>query len=80
MLAGRMPYSWHGGKMKKMEAIVRNEKFEEMCQVLEDSGIGGITVAEAPGSGHHRNGPCPKIKIDVYCDEFWIDKVVDIVR
>ena len=55
--------------MKKIEAIVRKEKFEEVCKVLEKSGIGGMTVTEARGFGHHRNGLRDKVKIEIYADE-----------
>jgi len=66
--------------MKKIEAIVRKEKFEEVCKVLEKSGIGGMTVTEARGFGHHRNGLKEKIKIEIYADEFQVDKVVEMIR
>lgn len=66
--------------MKKIEAIVRKEKFQEVCAVLEKSGIGGMTVTEARGFGHHRNGLKDKIKIEIYADEFQVDKVVEMIR
>ena len=66
--------------MKKIEAIVRKEKFEEIYKVLEKSGIGGLTVSDARGFGHHRNGLKEKIKIEVYVDEFQLEKVVDMIR
>ena len=69
-----------GNNMKKIEAIVRKEKFEEVCKVLEKSGIGGMTVTEARGFGHHRNGLKDKIKIEIYADEFQVDKVVEMIR
>lgn len=66
--------------MKKIEAIVRKEKFDEVCNALENSGIGGMTVIEVLGFGHHRNGLQPKVKIEIYADEFQVDKVVDLIR
>ncbi|MCA9405131.1 MAG: P-II family nitrogen regulator [Candidatus Omnitrophica bacterium] len=66
--------------MKKIEAIVRKEKFEEVCTVLEDSGLGGITVTEAKGFGNHRNGLQPKMKIDIYVDEFQVEKAIEMIR
>ena len=66
--------------MKKIEAIVRKEKFQDVLKVLEKSGIGGMTVMEASGFGHHRNGLKEKVKIDIYADEFQVDKVVDMIR
>ncbi len=66
--------------MKKIEAIVRKEKFQEIYKVLEKSGIGGMTVLDARGFGHHRNGLKEKIKIEIYADEFQVDKVVEMIR
>lgn len=66
--------------MKKIEAIVRKEKFNEIYAVLEKSGIGGMTVSEAKGFGRHRNGLKDKIKIEIYVDEFQVDKVIDLIR
>ena len=66
--------------MKKLEAIVRKEKFEEVIKVLEGSGIGGVTVTEAVGFGRHRNGLKAKMKIDIYVDEFQIEKTIDLIR
>lgn len=65
--------------MKKIEAIIRKEKFDEIFEALEQSGIGGMTVVEAVGFGHHRNGLKEKVKIDIYADEFQVDKVVDLI-
>ena len=66
--------------MKKIEAIVRKEKFQEVFEVLEKSGIGGMTITEAKGFGHHRNGLKEKVKIEIYVDEFQVDKIVDMIR
>ncbi len=66
--------------MRKIEAIVRKEKFQEVYDVLEKSGIGGMTITEAKGFGHHRNGLKEKVKIEIYADEFQVDKVVDMIR
>jgi len=65
--------------MKKLEIIIRRDKFDEVCKALEQSGIGGMTVTEAAGFGRHRNGLQSKMKIEIYTDEFQVDKVVDLV-
>jgi nitrogen regulatory protein P-II 1 len=69
-----------GSFMKKIEAIIRKEKFNDVFKVLEKSGIGGMTVTEAKGFGHHRNGLKEKVKIEIYADEFQVDKVIDMIR
>lgn len=66
--------------MKKIEAIIRKEKFQDVYDVLVDSGIGGMTVSNAKGFGHHRNGLKDKVKIEIYADEFQVDKVVELIR
>ena len=66
--------------MKKIEAIVRKEKFQDVYKVLEKSGVGGITVTPAQGFGHHRNGLKDKYKIEIYADEFQVDKTVEMIR
>ena len=65
--------------MKKIEAIVRKERFDKLLEVLEKSGIGGMTITEAKGFGHHRNGLKEKIKVEIYADEFQVDKVVEMI-
>ena len=64
--------------MKKIEAIVREEKFQEVYDVLEKAGIGGMTVTEVVGFGHHRNGLRKKYKIEIFADEFQVEKVVEM--
>ena len=66
--------------MKKIEAIIRKEKFDDVCKVLEKSGIGGMTTMPAQGFGNHRNGLKEKVKIDIYCDEFQVDMIVEMIR
>ncbi len=66
--------------VKKIEAIVRKEKFQEVYDILADSGIGGMTVTPAQGFGHHRNGLKDKMKIEIYADEFQVDKVLEMIR
>ncbi len=66
--------------MKKIEMVVRKEKFEEIYKAFEESGVGGITVTEVVGFGHHRNGLEPKVKIEIYADEFQVDKIIETAR
>ena len=66
--------------MKKIEAIVRKEKFEEVFKILEKSGIGGMTVTEARGSAITATALRTKVKIEIYADEFQVDKVVEMIH
>ena len=40
--------------MIKIEAIVREEKFEDVKQALNDIGVNGITVSQVMGCGIQR--------------------------
>jgi nitrogen regulatory protein P-II 1 len=40
--------------MKKIEAIVKHFKMEEVKNVLEELGIGGMTVSEVKGFGSQK--------------------------
>ena len=65
--------------MKKIEAIIRPEKLDAICQALEGSGYPGITITEAEGHGKQRGTVqqwqgedyklefLPKIKIEIVC-------------
>jgi nitrogen regulatory protein P-II 1 len=66
--------------MKKIEAIVRKEKFESVYKALESIGIGGLTAVPAHGFGNHRSGLKEKMKIDIFCDEFQVDLIVETIR
>jgi len=66
--------------MVKIEAIVRKEKFEDVYKVLEKSGIGGMTVTDVAGFGHHRSGLIAKKKLEIYADEFQVDTIVEMIR
>ena len=71
--------------MKKIEAVIRKEKFQDVYEALEKSGVGGLTVLEARekpgrGFGRHRNGLQEKVKLEIYVDEFQIEKTVDLIR
>ena len=66
--------------MKKIEAIVRKEKFDDIHKVLADSGIGGMTISDVRGLGRHRSGLNEKVKIEIYCDEFQVDKIVSTIQ
>lgn len=63
--------------MKKIEAIIREEKLEPVRAALEGIGITGMTVAEVSGRGRQKGVPLqwrageyrveflPKVKIEV---------------
>lgn len=66
--------------MVKIEALIRKEKLDDVCNVLERSGIGGLTVTEVRGFGRHRGGLQEKIKLEIYADEFQVDAISELIR
>ncbi len=66
--------------MVKIEAVVRKEKLADVCKVLERSGIGGLTVSDVRGFGHHRGGLQEKAKIEIYADEFQVETISELIR
>ena len=78
--------------MKKIEAIIKPFKLDEVKEALHDVGIQGITVLEAKGFGRQKGHTelyrgaeyvvdfLPKIKIEVVIDDSMTDRVVDAIQ
>ena len=74
--------------MKKIEAIVKPFKLEEVRDALEELGINGMTVSEVKGYGRHRGHTeifrgteyttdlLPKIKIELVLGDAQADSAV----
>jgi nitrogen regulatory protein PII len=77
--------------MKKIEAIIRPFKLDEVKEALIDFGIKGMTITEVRGYGRQRGHTetfrgseyhiefIPKIKIEVVVENSKLDKVIDII-
>src|SRR5882762_8663903 len=77
--------------MKKIEAIIKPFKLEDVKGALSEIGINGMTVTEVKGFGRQKGHTevyrgaeytvefLPKICVDVLIDEIDVDKVVDAV-
>lgn len=75
--------------MKKVEAIIRHFKLEDVKNALSESGIDGMTITEVRGFGRQKGHTemyrgteyavdfVPKVKIEVVCAEDNVKKVVD---
>ena len=78
--------------MKKIEAVVRHHKWEEVKVALTAVGVQGITVTEVRGFGRQKGHKeayrgveytvdlLPKIKVEVVVSEGMLSKVVDAIR
>ena len=77
--------------MKKIEAIIKPFKLDEVKEALHEVGIKGITVTEAKGFGRQKGHTelyrgaeyvvdfLPKIKLEVAVSDDAVDKVVQVI-
>ena len=77
--------------MKKIEAIVKPHKLEEVKEALNEIGIKGMTVTEVKGYGRQKGHKeiyrgaeyqvdfMPKIKIEIVLEKEQVDKVVETI-
>lgn len=77
--------------MKKVEAIIRNFKLEDVKTALTQHGVHGMTVTEVRGFGRQKGQTeqyrgaeyrvdfLPKVKIEVVCDDGQLKTVVDTI-
>ena len=78
--------------MKKIEAIIKPFKLDEVKEALHEIGIQGITVLEAKGFGRQKGHTelyrgaeyvvdfLPKIKIEVVIEDSMSDQVVEAIK
>jgi nitrogen regulatory protein P-II 1 len=81
-----------GAKMKKIEAIIKPFKLDEIKEALNKVGVAGMTVSEVRGFGRQRGHKeiyrgaeyqvdfVPKIKIDIVVDPAMADRVVEAIK
>jgi nitrogen regulatory protein P-II 1 len=77
--------------MKKIEAIVRHFKLEDIKNALTVAGVSGMTVTEVRGYGRQKGHTevyrgteynvdfVPKVKIEVACSDDQLQKVLDTI-
>ncbi len=77
--------------MKKIEAIVREERLDEIKKALEETGYFGMTISEVSGrgrqrgvalqwrSGEYRVDLLPKLKIEIVVSDEDVSSVVNTI-
>lgn len=77
--------------MKKVEAIIKPFKLDEVKEALHDVGVSGITVTEAKGFGRQKGHTelyrgaeyivdfLPKVRLEVVVDDGQVDRVVEAI-
>ena len=77
--------------MKKVEAIIRHYKLEDVKNALSQAGIQGMTVSEIRGFGRQRGHKetyrgaeytvdfLPKVKLEVVVDDVDVNKAIETI-
>ena len=78
--------------MKKVEAIIKPFKLDDVKDALHDAGVSGITVTEVKGFGRQKGHTelyrgaeyvidfLPKVKIEVVVEDDLIDRTVEAIE
>ncbi|NCQ23097.1 MAG: transcriptional regulator [Rhodobacteraceae bacterium CG17_big_fil_post_rev_8_21_14_2_50_63_15] len=77
--------------MKKIEAIIKPFKLDEVKEALQDAGIQGLSVIEVKGFGRQKGHTelyrgaeyvvdfLPKVKIDIVIDDDQVDAAIQAI-
>lgn len=80
-----------GGEVKKIEAIIKPFKLDDVKDALHEAGVSGITVTEVKGFGRQKGHTelyrgaeyvidfLPKVKIEVVVEDSLVDNVVEAI-
>lgn len=80
------------GFMKKVEAIIKPFKLDDVKDGLHDAGVSGITVSEVKGFGRQKGHTelyrgaeyvvdfLPKVKVEVVVEDDQVDRVVEAIE
>ena len=78
--------------MKKIEAIIKPFKLDEVKEALHEIGLQGITVVEAKGFGRQRGHTelyrgaeyvvdfLPKVKIEIVVEDSLVERAVEAIQ
>ena len=78
--------------MKKVEAVIKPFKLDEVKEALHEVGIQGITVTEAKGFGRQKGHTelyrgaeyvvdfLPKVKIEIVMDDALVERAIEAIQ
>ena len=78
--------------MKKIEAIIKPFKLDEVKEALQEVGLKGMTVTEVKGFGRQKGHTelyrgaeyvvdfLPKVKIEIVLDDSLVDRAVEAIQ
>jgi nitrogen regulatory protein P-II 1 len=85
-------HSYRTEAMKKIEAIIKPFKLDEVKDALHEVGLKGITVTEAKGFGRQKGHTelyrgaeyvvdfLPKVKIEVVLEDNLVDRAIEAIQ
>ena len=77
--------------MKKIEAVIKPFKLDEVKDALHEIGVSGITVTEAKGFGRQKGHTelyrgaeyvvdfLPKVRLEIVVDDDQVDRVIEAI-
>ena len=77
--------------MKKVEAIIKPFKLDDVKEAMSELGIKGMTISEVKGFGRQKGHTevyrgaeyvvdfIPKVKLEIVLEESMVDKVVEVI-
>lgn len=77
--------------MKKIEAIIKPFKLDEVCEALNEVGVSGLTITEVKGFGRQKGHTelyrgaeyvvdfLPKIKIEIVVPEALVECIIETI-
>jgi nitrogen regulatory protein P-II 1 len=78
--------------MKKIEAVIKPFKLDEVKEALQEVGIQGITVTEAKGFGRQKGHTelyrgaeyvvdfLPKVKLEIVCSDDMVHAAIEAIK
>jgi nitrogen regulatory protein P-II 1 len=85
-------HPWRKPRMKKVEAIIKPFKLDEVKEALQEIGLQGITVTEAKGFGRQKGHTelyrgaeyvvdfLPKVKIEIVLADDMVEKAIETIQ
>lgn len=78
--------------MKKIEAIIKPFKLDDVKEALQEAGVDGVTISEVQGYGRQKGNVdsfkaveyvvdfLPKVKLELYVRDKDVDRLVTIIK
>jgi nitrogen regulatory protein P-II 1 len=80
------------GTMKKIEAVIKPFKLDDVKDALAETGVKGLTVVEAKGFGRQKGHTelyrgaeyvvdfLPKVKVEVVIEDSQVERVIEAIQ